>query len=65
VNEAAVGAYGIHVLLPLLRMSKAEVVTEAKRRGIAIDQTWSCYDPQNGALCGVCLACQTRTAAGA
>jgi 7-cyano-7-deazaguanine synthase len=64
VNEAAQSAYGVHVMLPLLRMGKSEVVKEAKRRSFSIDATWSCYDPRNGQPCGDCLACQTRSAAG-
>jgi 7-cyano-7-deazaguanine synthase len=44
VNNATVDAYGISVVLPLLRMTKSEVVAEARRRGIRIEDTWSCYD---------------------
>jgi 7-cyano-7-deazaguanine synthase len=65
VNEATRSAYGVSVYLPLLRMSKTQVVKLAKDRGVAIDRTWSCYNPQNDKPCGVCLACKTRTEAGA
>jgi 7-cyano-7-deazaguanine synthase len=58
VNAAASAAYGVAVLLPLLRMSKAEVVSEAIRRGIRLTETWSCYDPQGTEPCGRCLACK-------
>lgn len=58
-------AYGVNVLLPLLRMSKAEVVSEAKRRGVAVDTTWSCYSPLDEQPCTSCLACKTRMEAGA
>lgn len=63
--QDAAAAYDVAVKAPLLRMDKAEVVAEAKRLGVPIDATWSCYDPQAGKPCGVCLACRTRTEAGA
>lgn len=63
--NAAAEAYGVSVLLPLLRMTKTEVVTEAIRRGVPISYTWSCYNPQDGKPCGVCLTCKTRAEAGA
>lgn len=63
--NAASEAYGVHVLLPLLRMTKSEVVAEAKRRDIAVDKTWSCYSPRENEPCGACLACRTRIRAGA
>ena len=63
--NSASGAYGVHVMMPLLRMTKAEVVLEAKARGIPIAETWTCYAPRDRAPCGECLACQTRIGAGA
>jgi len=65
VNQAAYDAYGVRVLLPLLRMTKAEVVIEARRLGVPLDRTWSCYDPQGDRPCGECLACRVRKEAGA
>lgn len=65
VNEASLAAYGISVMLPLLRMTKTEVVVEARRRAVNIEETWSCYDPSAGVPCGICLACVTRTDSGA
>lgn len=56
--------YGVGLLAPLLRMTKADVVDEAKR--LRVGATWSCYAPTIDAVpCGVCLACKTRAEAGA
>ncbi len=60
---AVTETYGINLIAPLLRMSKAQVVQEAKRLGVG--ETWSCYAPKNGKPCGECLACKVRTEAGA
>jgi 7-cyano-7-deazaguanine synthase len=65
VGYAASEAYGIRVLLPLLRMIKAEVVAEARRLAVPLDRTWSCYHPRGGKPCGECLACRVRRDAGA
>ncbi|MEP6993883.1 MAG: 7-cyano-7-deazaguanine synthase QueC [Acidobacteriota bacterium] len=46
---------------PLLRMTKAEIVTEAVRRGLDLALTSSCYDPgEDGAPCSSCDACLLR-----
>ena len=65
VNEAA-RAYGLHILLPLLGMTKHEVVTHAHSLRLALAETWTCYSPRaDNTPCGSCLACHTRTEAGA
>jgi 7-cyano-7-deazaguanine synthase len=46
---------------PLLRSSKAEIVTEAVRLGLDFALTSSCYDPEpDGSPCGSCDACLLR-----
>jgi len=52
------GAFVIHA--PLLRMSKAEIVTEGMRLGVDYSKTHSCYDPVAGKACGRCDACMLR-----
>lgn len=59
VKEAAV-SYGIEVLTPLVHHPKSEVVAQARKLGVPIDLTWSCYEPINGKPCGKCLACRTK-----
>jgi 7-cyano-7-deazaguanine synthase len=52
---------GPQVIAPLIKMSKPEIATEAKRLGLAPGDTWSCYQPQftNQGIspCGQCDAC--------
>jgi len=52
---------GPEVVAPLLKMSKADIATEARRMGIAPGDTWSCYQPRftPGGIspCGQCDAC--------
>jgi 7-cyano-7-deazaguanine synthase len=46
---------------PLLRLSKAEIVTLAGELGVPFGLTFSCYDPDlQGMPCGQCDACQLR-----
>lgn len=63
ISKASAYAYGVSVKTPLLHMSKTDVVKTAVAAGLSLDDTWSCYDPQDSAPCGVCLACTTRIGA--
>jgi 7-cyano-7-deazaguanine synthase len=46
---------------PLIRFGKADIVRRARHLGVDLGLTWSCYDPQPGAVpCGVCDACVLR-----
>jgi 7-cyano-7-deazaguanine synthase len=61
---AFLGAWGelsrIRVNAPLIRMTKRQVVAEARRLGVPIDRTVSCY---RGTGCGECNACKLRASA--
>jgi 7-cyano-7-deazaguanine synthase len=49
----------IHV--PLLHMTKAEIIKTGFRLGLDYALTWSCYDPSaDGRACGLCDSCQLR-----
>lgn len=64
LGSAMEDGYGVKLLAPLLRMSKAQVVEVAKELGVPIDRTWSCYNPQPiEKPCGTCAACKVRDAA--
>ena len=57
------GVEGDHFIVdtPLLHMTKADIVTAAARLGLDAGESWSCYDPQAGALhCGRCDSCRLR-----
>lgn len=46
---------------PLQHMSKADIAREAKRLGLDVALSHSCYDPQSdGSHCGLCDACRLR-----
>jgi 7-cyano-7-deazaguanine synthase len=51
--------FAIHT--PLIQMSKAEIVRTARKLGVDLSLTHSCYDPlPDGRACGMCDSCQLR-----
>ncbi len=56
----AAETYDIRVLTPLMYHWKVAVFEQARKLGVPIDLTWSCYSPQGEEACGECLACKTR-----
>jgi 7-cyano-7-deazaguanine synthase len=51
--------FRIHV--PLIRMTKAEIIRRGSELGVDYALTHSCYDPDvHGASCAACDACQLR-----
>jgi 7-cyano-7-deazaguanine synthase len=65
LRDAAKSAYDVTLCTPLLHFTKQEVVQTAKKLGLPLGKTWSCYTPDNGQQCGKCMACATRKSAGA
>lgn len=63
VSDALSGD-GVQILAPLVTMSKAEVVAEARARGV-LDAAWSCYTPIQNRPCGGCNSCRSRDGAAA
>ncbi|KGG25405.1 MULTISPECIES: 7-cyano-7-deazaguanine synthase QueC [unclassified Prochlorococcus] len=53
---------GIKLWAPLMHWNKVEIVQEALRLGVPIEQTWSCYSGGDHA-CGICDSCRIRDAA--
>lgn len=51
---------GFRVQTPLIDMSKADIAREAARLGLDPALSWSCYDPQDGMVCGECDSCRLR-----
>ena len=46
---------------PLIRMTKAEIVTQGRALGVDFGLTWSCYEPSpDGRACGRCDSCLLR-----
>ncbi len=55
------GLIELKIHTPLLRLSKAQIVTTAHLLGVPFGQTFSCYDPgADGIACGQCDACLLR-----
>ncbi len=53
------GRYEIHV--PIIRMTKAEIIRTGARLGVDYSLTHSCYDPDpQGRSCGRCDSCRLR-----
>lgn len=49
----------VGLFAPFVRMTKAEIIADASRRGAPLADTWSCYE--GGAVhCGECASCRER-----
>jgi len=55
------GKSRIKIHVPLIQMTKAQIIRKGIELGINYGLTWSCYDPAPGGLaCGLCDSCQLR-----
>ncbi len=51
--------FKIHI--PLIRMTKAEIIRAGHALGVDFSLTWSCYEPSSdGRACGLCDSCALR-----
>jgi 7-cyano-7-deazaguanine synthase len=61
LKSSVEGGYPIRIRTPLLRMSKAEIITTGICLGVDYALTHSCYDPDSeGRACGECDSCLLR-----
>lgn len=59
INAVSLSSSGIPVRAPLMELDKAGVYRLGKKLGISLEDTISCYKPENGSKpCGVCFDCQ-------
>jgi len=60
-TKAGIERNNIHVRTPLIRLSKAEIITLGASLGVDFALTTSCYDPTvHGVACGQCDSCRLR-----
>jgi 7-cyano-7-deazaguanine synthase len=64
LSEAMRLTWGVTIAAPLLGRTKRELVTDARRLGLPLALTWSCYEPADRLEpCGRCEACRRREVA--
>jgi len=55
------GTSRFRVHMPLVTLSKAQIVARAFELGVNLSLTWSCYEPEpDGRACGLCDSCLLR-----
>jgi 7-cyano-7-deazaguanine synthase len=60
-TKAGAEGSSLRVHAPLIRMTKAEIISAGARLGVDYSLTHSCYDPpEPGAACGQCDSCRIR-----
>jgi 7-cyano-7-deazaguanine synthase len=60
-TKAGVEGSTMRVHVPLISMTKAEIIRTGRSLGVDYGLTSSCYDPSSdGAACGACDSCQLR-----
>lgn len=59
INLGTKESTNIEIAMPLVELSKAQIVQKSLELGVALEHTWSCYKNQDKA-CGVCDSCRLR-----
>ena len=63
INEVSLLQGGVHLIAPLIGMTKEDIVEAGKQYNIDWSNTWSCYKGEKEP-CGECAACKERSKAG-
>lgn len=50
----------IEVLTPFIRFTKEDEIRLGNELGVPFEDTWTCYNPQNGKPCCECHSCRER-----
>ncbi len=60
-TKAGVEGRKLHIKAPLMKMSKADIITQGIALGVDYSQTISCYQTdKDGLACGLCDSCHFR-----
>jgi 7-cyano-7-deazaguanine synthase len=51
---------GADIIFPLRNKNKEEILKEALKLNVPLEDTWSCYIDNDGIPCGDCLPCKQR-----
>jgi 7-cyano-7-deazaguanine synthase len=60
INAIATPNSSIQIKTPFINLSKTEVVKLARRLNVDLNNTITCYQPNEAIECGVCLSCVTK-----
>ncbi|NOR45774.1 MAG: 7-cyano-7-deazaguanine synthase QueC [Candidatus Delongbacteria bacterium] len=60
IKDAVEGKLRIRIEIPLIDITKSEIIKIGKSLDVDYSKTLSCYAPQNGKACGHCDSCLLR-----
>lgn len=60
INEIATSNTSIQIKTPFINLSKSEVVKLSRQLNVDLNNTITCYQPNEATECGVCLSCVTK-----
>ncbi|MFY7938266.1 MAG: 7-cyano-7-deazaguanine synthase QueC [Flavobacterium sp.] len=60
INAIATSNTSIQIKTPFINLSKTEIVKLARQLNVDLNNTITCYQPNEAIECGVCLSCVTK-----
>lgn len=60
INAIAASNTSIQIKTPFINLSKTEIVKLARQLNVDLNNTITCYQPNEAIECGVCLSCITK-----
>lgn len=60
INAIATSNTSIQIKTPFINLSKTEIVKLAQQLNVDLNNTITCYQPNEDIECGVCLSCVTK-----
>lgn len=59
INAGTSPNFKLEIKIPLVHLSKTQIVKKALEIGVPLEHTWSCYEREDKA-CGLCDSCRLR-----